>query len=122
MTARAHANSLAVPGLAVTERYTSLAPQISFNFGSSKGWSYVSGGIGGSRWSIVPNTAAPTPVDDERLKTLNYGGGARWFSKKHVAFAFDVRFYAINPGTPYLSFPGSPRTTLLVIGAGIAVR
>lgn len=109
-------------GQAVTERFTSIAPQLSFNFGSAKGWSYLSGGIGPSTWSIVPAGARPLPADEERLKTINYGGGARWFAKRHLAFTFDVRFYAINPGTPQLGFPASPRTTLLVMGAGVSVR
>jgi len=109
-------------GQAVTERFTSLAPQISFNFGTGNGWSYLSAGIGQSTWSVVPDGAASQPADEEYLKTINYGGGARWFAKKHMAFTFDVRFYAINPGTPQFGFPGSPRTTLLVIGAGVSVR
>ena len=71
---------------------------------------------------IVPDGSPPLPVDEERLKTINYGGGARWFAKRHLAFTFDVRFYAINPGTPAFGFPSSPRTTLLVIGAGASVR
>ena len=41
------------------------------------------------------------PPDDEPLNTINYGGGARWFIKPHVAFSFDVRFYAINPGLAF---------------------
>ena len=49
-------------------------------------------------------------------------GGGRWFAKKHVAFSFDVRFYAINPGPPNGRFVGSPRTTLLVIGGGVSVK
>jgi len=122
MTARARSTPSAAGGQAITERYTSIAPQLSFNFGSAKGWSYLSGGIGPSVWSIVPDGSQPLPADEERLKTINYGGGARWFSKKHVAFTFDVRFYAINPGTPTFGFPGGPRTTLLVIGAGVSVR
>jgi hypothetical protein len=56
------------------------------------------------------------------LKTINYGGGARWFAKKHLAFSFDVRFHAINPGTASGGFPPSPRTTFLVIGAGVSVK
>jgi len=122
MTARAHSTP-AIAGFApVTERFTSVAPQLSFNFGSSKGWSYLSGGIGPSTWSIVPEGSQPLPIDQERLKTINYGGGARWFAKRHLAFTFDVRFYAVNPGRPSFGFPGSPRTRLLVIGAGMSVR
>ena len=61
-------------------------------------------------------------ADTDRLKTLNYGGGARWFIKPHLAFSFDVRFYAINPGKPHLDLPGSPRTTLLVLIGGISIK
>lgn len=106
----------------VTERFTSVAPQLSFNFGTGRGWSYLSGGIGLSVWSIHPDGKEPGEADLARLKTINYGGGARWFAKPHLAFSFDVRLYAINPGTPQLGFPGSPRTTLMIIGAGVSVK
>jgi hypothetical protein len=122
MTGRSHSNAQAAGLPSVTERFTSAAPQLSFNFGSSKGWSYLSGGIGPSTWSVVPDGSPSLPVDEERLKTINYGGGARWFAKTHLAFTFDVRFYAINPSTAPSPFPPSPRTTLLVIGAGVSVR
>jgi hypothetical protein len=104
------------------ERFVSIAPQLSFNFGTSNGWSYISGGLGPSTWALVPEGHDGFPPDSERLKTINYGGGARWFMKSHLAFSFDVRFYAINPGTPYFNVPGSPRTTLMIIGAGISLR
>jgi hypothetical protein len=106
----------------VSERFTYLGPQLSFNFGSGDGWSYLSGGIAGSTWSLVPNGAVALPGDDERLQTIDYGGGARWFARPHLAFSFDVRLYAINPGTPAAGLPGSPRTTLLVFGAGVSVK
>ena len=110
-------------GRAVTERFTSIAPQISLNFGNSYGWSYLSGGIGPATWFLVPDGATATAADEEKIKTINYGGGARWFKKKHVGFSFDIRFYAINPGTPVGTYlGGSPRTTLLVIGAGVSVK
>jgi hypothetical protein len=105
------------------EKFLSASPQLSFNFGTGRGWSYLSGGIGLSQWSLIPQGQAPTALDVQRLKTINYGGGARWFAKPHLAFSFDVRFYAINPGTPTLEFPTvSPRTTLLVIGAGVSLK
>jgi hypothetical protein len=106
-----------------TERFTTLAPQLSFNFGTGTGWSYISGGLGRSTWAVVPQGQEGFPADSEKLKTINYGGGARWFMKTHLAFSFDVRFYAINPGTPYFAGAlGSPRTTLLVIGAGVSIK
>jgi hypothetical protein len=104
------------------EVFRTIAPQLSFNFGNGNGWSYLSGGIGGSTWATVPEGQEGYPPDSEKLKTINYGGGARWFIKPHLAFSFDVRFYAINPGAPVGTRPGSPRTTLLAIGAGISVK
>ena len=106
-----------------TERFTTVAPQLSFNFGTGTGWSYISGGLGRSTWAVVPQGQEGFPADSEKLKTINYGGGARWFMKTHLAFSFDVRFYAINPGTPFFAGAlGSPRTTLVVIGAGVSLK
>ena len=104
------------------ERFTSLAPQLSFNFGTGHGWSYLSGGLGQSTWSLTPQGLEGYAPDSEKLKTINYGGGGRWFMKTHLAFSFDVRFYAINPGAASNQFPGTPRTTLLVIGAGASIK
>jgi hypothetical protein len=124
--ARAHQSaqliSAGVTGRPVTERFTHVAPELSFNFGTGDGWSYLSGGIGRSTWSIVPDGKDPLNADRERLETINYGGGARWFVKPHLAFSVDARFYAIYPGTPDGGRPGGPRTTLLIVGAGISVK
>ena len=124
---RAHSTPSTAAGqttvlLPVTERFLSAAPQLSFNFGTGHGWSYLSGGIGKSVWSIHPDGEEPGEADLEPLKTINYGGGARWFAKQHLAFSFDIRFYAIDPGTPQFALPGTPRTTLMIIGAGISVK
>ncbi|HEY2906536.1 MAG TPA: hypothetical protein VGJ29_11605 [Vicinamibacterales bacterium] len=106
----------------VTEKFLSASPQLSFNFGGRNGWSYISAGIGLSQWSIVPDGAQPQGADVERLRADNYGGGGRWFMKKHLAFSFDVRLYSIRAGTPALGLAGSPRSTLTVIGAGVSVK
>jgi hypothetical protein len=108
--------------VAVDERLTSVGSQVSFNFGTGHGWSYVSGGIGKSHWSLHPTGAGETSADGEALPTANYGGGARWFAKAHLAFSFDVRIYEIQPGSPVGARPGSPRTRLFVIGAGISLK
>jgi len=107
---------------AAEETLTSIAPQLSFNFGTGSGWSYLSGGIAKSRWQIVPEGADLLPGDLAWVKTINYGGGARWFAKPHLAFSFDVRFYAINPGPVNGDLPQTPRTTLMVIGAGVSLK
>lgn len=124
--ARAHATPRGAAGQGtgrpVTERLTSLAPQFSFNFGTGDGWSYISGGIGPSIWSVVPDGQDPLPGDTQRLETINYGGGARWFAKPRVAFTFDVRFYAIAPSAPHPPLPSGPRTTMLIMGAGISLK
>jgi hypothetical protein len=107
----------------VTERFLTGAPELSFNFGSGNGWSYISGGIGRTVWQVVPDGSDPQAADEERLQTSNYGGGGRWFIKKHVAFSFDVRFYGIKAGTPSPGFTkGGPRTSQLVIGAGVSLK
>ena len=107
---------------AVTETLKTISPQLSMNFGGGSGWSYLSVGVGRSIWSIVPDGGTPFPVDEEVIRTLNYGGGARWFARKHLAFSLDARLYEIDAGSPVFGFPGSPRALLLVIGAGISIK
>lgn len=120
---RAHRSQAQTSALRpVTERFTYLGPQLSFNFGTGAGWSYISGGIAASTWSVVPGGSIAQPPDEERLRTIDYGGGARWFAKPHLAFSFDVRFYAINPSSPTSVLPGGPRKTLLVVGVGISLK
>jgi hypothetical protein len=124
--ARGRHNAVAVAGqptgTSVTERFVSAAPQLSFNFRGSNGWSYISGGIGQSVWQIVPDGQEVSSADEERLRTVNYGGGARWFIKKHLAFSLDVRIWQVDPGSPHFGFPGSPRANMLVISAGIGMK
>jgi hypothetical protein len=130
--ARAHSDAVTLVGEttprgAVTEQFTYVGPQVSLNFGTGTGWSYLSGGVSRSKWTVLRDITflgdpVNLPADEERLKTIDYGGGARWFAKPHLAFSFDVRFYAINPSAASGSLPGSPRTTLLVIGAGVSIK
>jgi len=104
------------------QRFTSIAPQLSFNFGNGNGWSYLSGGLGRSTWAIVPEGQENYAPDSEALKTINYGGGARWFTGKHIAVSMDLRFYAINPQLPTATRPGYPRMTLMTMSGGISIR
>jgi hypothetical protein len=106
----------------VAERLVSASPQLSFNFGSGNGWSYLSAGIGRSQWSLHPKSEATGPADAEVLPTFNYGGGARWFIKPHLAFSFDVRVYEVEPGSQFGPNVGSPRARVLTIGAGVSVK
>jgi hypothetical protein len=108
--------------VAVSERLTSADGQVSFNFGSGQGWSYLSGGVGRSQWSIVPAGQVASSADAESLPTTNYGGGAHWSIKRHLGFSLDVRLYEIQPGSPTSVGGGSPRTRLLVFGAGVFLK
>jgi hypothetical protein len=111
-----------VAGGGVSERLTSITPQLSLNFGSGDGWSYISGGVGPSIWSLVPDGAPEQAADNERLNTFNYGGGARWFIRRHMAIHFDIRVHVIAPGAPTDMLPGSPRTQLFIVGAGVSLK
>jgi hypothetical protein len=118
----ASSTSTLTPLQPVTEVFKEFSPQLSLNFGSGNGWSYLSAGIGRSVWSIVAEGGTPLPQDEDPIRTINYGGGARWFAKKRLAFSLDVRLYEIDAVPATATFNGSPRTVLLVIGAGISVR
>jgi hypothetical protein len=107
---------------AVAALVTTIAPQISVNFGSRAGWSYLSAGIG--RATITTRTSAfgTTPVrllDSGTRSSINLGGGARWFAKPRLAFSFDVRFHIVGAGGQAAP---TPRTTLVAASAGISLR
>jgi hypothetical protein len=120
---RSHASPAEGSGLrSVTTRYISFTPQLSLNFGSGHGWSFLSGGLGSARLSVVPDDGVETTADLTSLRTVNYGGGARWFIKPRLAFSLDVRFHQLDPGTPEAGRPGSPRMTFMVFGAGVSLK
>jgi hypothetical protein len=110
-----------VAGPTVHSHMSSVTPQISFNFGKRQGWSYISGGIGGTDFT-AERVDAPLPAQESRTKTFNYGGGARWFSKKHVAVSMDLRFYAINAQLQTSVRPAFSRMTLVVFSVGAAFK
>jgi hypothetical protein len=107
---------------AATEQLAHGSAQLSFNFGKGDGWSYISGGYGPGQWSLVPDGDSPTDIDVEIQPIANYGGGARWFIKRHFAFSLDVRIYAIVPKNSLPGYPTPPRTNLFSIGAGITYK
>ncbi len=107
-------------GPIVTSRFTAISPQISFNFGHRNGWSYVSGGLGTSRLNVYAEQ--PTTPPQRRSRTLNYGGGARWFLTPNVALSLDLRFFAISPLEQFGEQPGSPRMTLMAANVGVSLR
>ena len=110
-----------VLGKDVNARFSALAPQLSFNFGSAAGWSYLSGGLGWARLELrTPD--APAGTVWPRSKTINYGGGGRWFVRDRMAATFDIRFYGINPVAAAPNTFQAPRLRMLVISMGISLR
>lgn len=107
-------------GPTVETHFSSFAPQLSLNFGKRDGWSYISGGIGSA--SFTPERVDEPLGDGSRSRTINYGGGARWFTNKHLAVSVDLRFYSVaaQPGT--VTRPAFPQIRMMVISGGIAFR
>jgi hypothetical protein len=66
--------------------FQSVVPQLSFNFGSSDGWSYLSLGAGTARVDAVATGSS---------SSINAGGGARWFMNRHFGVGFDIRVHKI---------------------------
>jgi hypothetical protein len=108
----------------LSTRVTSFAPQVSLNFGHSMGWSYLSAGLGRtkaeSRATLTGTTF--TPRNSGWVKTLNYGGGARWFLNDHIGVGFDLRWHKVSLVAASATHPGAPRASLLVAGAGVVVK
>ena len=110
----------------VTTRVTSFAPQVSMNFGHALGWSYVSAGIGRATATSEARLAGASPATSRResdwTKTINFGGGARWYVNDHLGFGFDLRWHKISLVPASGTHPGAPRASLLVLGAGLVLK
>ena len=121
------ASSFTLPS--VHTRIMTIAPQLSFNFGTSEGWSYISAGIGPAKARVTRSAfvtgSGDTAVTTDgtalstSLRAVNVGGGARWFTHRHLAISFDVRFHVVSDTggeTPIA------RTTLVVVTGGMSLR
>jgi hypothetical protein len=108
----------------VEQTLTAVAPQVSFNFGTREGWSYLSAGYGSARLRSAASGERTGPVggratfveDGGRVAAINYGGGARWFTRGRMAVGFDLRFHRIA------STGARPATRLVVLSAGVSLR
>ena len=111
----------AASGPTVRTEFSVLSPQISLNFGSRNGWSYLSGGFG---WAAFTTELEASPVaeSDGRRRSINYGGGARWFAREHLAFAFDLRFYKIDAQDATVGRPAYGGRRMMVFSAGVSMK
>ncbi len=108
----------------VATRMTVLSPQVSINFGRRLGWSYISAGLGRAKVSstaTLGSASIPNVVDDW-TRTLNYGGGVRWFVNDHLGVGFDVRWQQLAAKEDPTTLATAPRDTRFVLGIGISVR
>jgi hypothetical protein len=108
-------------GPTVRTRFESVSPQVSLNFGAREGWSYVSAGMGWTRFYLEREDLA-SGDDAPRPRTLNYGGGARWFARPHLAFAIDLRFYGVPAQGATATRPALPKSRRLVLSAGVSFK
>jgi hypothetical protein len=98
----------------VTANVSTLAPQISFNFGSSNGWSYLGAGLG-LAWvrTTAEHLSGTAEQESGGVRALNFGGGARWFLTRHVGVGFDLRWHQLA---------STPRAMLLSASAGFSIH
>ena len=107
-------------GVTIRRRLQALSGQVSLNFGHRDGWSYLTAGMGPLLFQTYAGDLAPE--DPNRRVTINMGGGARWFLKRHVALNLDVRFYLSRPDVAVGDNPARERRRLLMMSAGFSFR
>ena len=106
----------APPTQRVTLNMRMLAPQISANFGTRDGWSYLSAGVGIASVATEVADVMPGRHESGRLRSVNFGGGARWFITPRLAFGFDLRAHRFAAGS------GTPKTGVFAVAAGLSIR
>jgi hypothetical protein len=109
-----------VADVVVETHFAAFSPQVSLNFGGRQGWSYLTGGLGSATYTTELQSA-PFPTAD-RVKMINYGGGARWFAKEHLALSLDLRFYVVSPQEATGTRPAFPRARVRVMSVGISLK
>ena len=96
-----------------------VAGQVSFNFGTPLGWSYLSGGPGvAALRGRAPSVAGVESRPSGALLAFNAGGGARWFITPHVAFSFDLRVHRLGGAEAGATGP----TTLGAASVGLSFK
>ncbi len=101
-------------------RVRAIVPQVSLNFGSGRGWSYLGGGLGFSQ--MKAGRAESDLEYSPQLLTLNVGGGARWFVSEHIAFNIEGRYYRLAAKDLEAGYVGNPVVTMFVLAAGVSFK
>jgi len=118
-----NATTVAVTGtVTASMAVTTVAPQVSFNFGAHEGWSYLSAGYGITSTRAEANIPASIGGVDSggsrhlHAPTLNVGGGARWFLRERLAVGFDVRFHRLRASD------GTAAKQIIGLSVGMSLR
>jgi hypothetical protein len=113
----------ATQGDLTTVNATFVAPQVSLNFGTSRGWSYISGGAGVAmiRGQLIDESGASTSRPSGTMSAVNVGGGARWFMSPHLAFTFDIRLHRLGHATGEDGMQ-TPTAMLSSVSAGFSLK
>ena len=123
--ARGTATAVTVGTPDVKTRATTLAPQLSFNFGHQLGWSYLSAGYGGAQVTSESSAIATTPAamaESGWVGAVNIGGGARWFITEHLGVGFDARWHRLSSRDATATSLAAPRTTLFHLAVGFSLQ
>ena len=109
----------------VTTEITSILPHLSMNFGHKYGWSYLSAGYGRTRVSSSTSAVGTNPaviIPESWNPALNFGGGAKWFMKRHLGASFDVRFTKLSSRGETALLPSAKRTQMITMSVGISIQ
>lgn len=118
-------------GVVYHRRLRGISGQVSFNFGRTRGWSYLTVGMGPTSFETYRTTTSTSTtststsavvLDGLRPKTLNFGGGARWFNWDHLALSLDVRYYRTRAAIATPNTVARDNKSILVLSAGFAIK
>jgi opacity protein-like surface antigen len=99
---------------------TAFAPQISLNFGTENGWSYVGAGYGAAEiLTSESGVSQPASRRNGWIPTINVGAGARWFFASRLGLGFDIRFYRASGRS---TGGGTPPATFTAASVGLSLR
>lgn len=104
----------------IKTRLLAAASHAALNFGHRDGWSYLSGGVGAA--AVRSTAGGATDADPGQGLAFHYGGGARWFVRRHLAVSLDLRFWALTPRPATSVRPGAAATTRIAFGGGVSFR
>jgi len=109
----------------VESRATTLAPQLSFNFGHRLGFSHLSLGYGLAQVTGEAAAVGTRPLaeaDSGWVGALNFGGGARWFLTDHLGVGFDVRWHRLSGREATALSLAAPGATLFHLAVGLSLQ